>query len=103
MATERVLIYQSAEVTIPPRIRAALHLKIGAHLEIESTPTGVVLSPTTLRRGVRMEDLRGPLKTDGPTVRLGDLCKPVDYSEPSKLSRAPRPSGAKGTEIRSIC
>jgi hypothetical protein len=103
MATKRVQICQSAEVTIPPRIQGTLHLKIGAHLEIESTPVGVVLSPTTLRGGVRTEGLHGPLKTDVPIAPLGDLCEPVDHSAPSKQFRAPRPSGAKGTEMMPIC
>jgi AbrB family looped-hinge helix DNA binding protein len=80
MATEKVVVGESGEVIIPPRIRSALHLKVGTELEVESTAAGVLLRPSTVKRGVRLEDLRGFLKTDGPAVPIEDLCKPVDYS-----------------------
>lgn len=80
MPSQTVVIGQSGEVIIPPRLRAAHHLETGAELEIESTPAGLLLRPAAARRGVRLEDLRGLLKTDVPTVTLDDLCRPADYS-----------------------
>lgn len=79
MSVEKVVIGESGEVILPPRIRSALHLKAGSELLIERTPAGVLLKPAVTRRGVRLEDLRGFLKSDGSTVPLEDLCKPVDY------------------------
>ena len=80
MSVEKVVIGESGEVVLPPRIRSALHLRAGTELLIERTPSGVLLKPASTRRGVRLEDLRGFLKTDGPVVSLEDLCKPVDYA-----------------------
>lgn len=79
MSVEKVVIGASGEVILPSQIRSALHLKVGSELWIENTPAGVLLKPAVTQRGVRLEDLRGFLKTDGPAVPLEDLCKPVDY------------------------
>lgn len=79
MSVEKVVIGESGEVILPPRIRSALHLKTGSELLIERTPAGVLLKPAVTRRGMRLEDLRGFLKSDGSAVPLEDLCKPVDY------------------------
>ena len=79
MSVEKVVIGESGEIILPPQIRSALHLKAGSELLIERTPAGVLLKPAVTRRGVRLEDLRGFLKSDGSAVPLEDLCKPVDY------------------------
>jgi len=80
MSVDRVVIGESGEVVLPPRIRTALHLKAGSEVLIERTGAGVLLRPATTGSGLRLEDLRGFLRTEGPAVRLEDLCKPVDYS-----------------------
>jgi AbrB family looped-hinge helix DNA binding protein len=80
MSVERVVIGESGEVVLPPRIRAALHLKAGSELLIERSGAGVLLRPATTGSGLRLEDLRGLLKAEGPAVPLEALCKPVDYS-----------------------
>lgn len=80
MSIDKVVIGESGEVVLPPRICSALHLKAGSELLIERTGAGILLKPATTGSGVRLEDLRGFLKTEGPAVPLDDLCKPVDYS-----------------------
>ena len=94
MSVDKVVIGESGEVVLPPRIRTALHLKAGSELLIERTGAGVLLKPATMGSGVRLEELRGFLKTEGPAVPLDDLCKPVDYSadwpEPES-EQAPEP------------
>ena len=80
MSVDKVVIGESGEVVLPPRIRSALHLKAGSELLIERTGAGVLLKPATAGTGVRLEDLRGFLRSEGPAVPLEDLCKPVNYS-----------------------
>jgi AbrB family looped-hinge helix DNA binding protein len=80
MYVDKVVIGESGEVVLPPRIRSALHLKAGSELLIERAGTGLVLTPVTTGSGLRLEDLRGFLKAEGPAVPLERLCKPVDYS-----------------------
>lgn len=80
MSLDKVVIGESGEVILPPRIRSALHLKAGSELLIERTGAGVLLKPAVTGSGVRLEDLRGFLETKGPTVPLEALCNPVDYS-----------------------
>ncbi|WP_058556006.1 AbrB/MazE/SpoVT family DNA-binding domain-containing protein [Thiohalocapsa sp. ML1] len=80
MSVDKVVIGESGEIVLPSRIRSALRLQAGCELLIERTGAGVLLRPTTTGSGVRLEDLRGFLKTEGPAVPLEELCKPVDYS-----------------------
>lgn len=95
MKHEKVVIGESGEVVLPPRIRSALHLKAGSELFIERAGADVLLKPATTGSGVRLEDLRGFLRAEGPAVPLDDLCKPVDYS-----ADWPRPEQDPASESR---
>ncbi len=79
--SDKVIIGAAGEVIIPKRIRSALHLAAGTELLVETTPAGLLLKPANAPRGLRLEDLRGFLKQDGPPVPLEELCRPVDYSK----------------------
>lgn len=79
MANETVTLTNKGQVVIPKHIRKALHWESGAELVIETTEGGLLLRPTGAKRKLRLEDLRGFLKHEGPPRSTEELCKPVDY------------------------
>lgn len=64
---------------IPKEIRDRLHWEAGQELIIEMTESGILLKPRPAQKKLRLEDLRGFLKCDGPPIPTETLCQSVDY------------------------
>lgn len=91
MSIATITLSSKGQVVIPKEIRDELHWEPGLELTIETTESGVFLKSRPVAKKLRLEDLRGFLKYDGPPISTEELCKPVDYSadweESEKRSR----------------
>lgn len=91
MSIATITLSSKGQVVIPKEIRDELHWEPGHELTIETTKSGVLLKSRPTGKKLRLEDLRGFLKYDGPPISTEELCKPVDYSadweESEKRSR----------------
>lgn len=91
MTIATITLSSKGQVVIPKEIRDQLHWETGLELTIETTESGVLLKTKPAGKKLRLEDLRGFLKYDGPPISTEELCKPVDYSsdweESEKRSR----------------
>jgi AbrB family looped-hinge helix DNA binding protein len=91
MTTVTVKLSSKGQVVIPKEVRDALHWEPGTELTVVPTGDGVMLKPRPTKSKLRLEDLRGFLKHEGPPIPIEELCKPVDYSadweESEKRSR----------------
>jgi AbrB family looped-hinge helix DNA binding protein len=91
MAITTITISSKGQVVIPKEIRDELHWNTGHELTIETTESGLLLKSSSKEKKIRLEDLRGFFKYDGPPVSIESLCKPVEYTndweESEKRSR----------------
>ena len=91
MSIATLTLTRQGQVAIPKEIRDELHWNAGLELTVEITESGVLLKPRPIGKKLRLEDLRGFLKYDGPPTSTEELCKPVEYSadweESEKRSR----------------
>jgi len=79
MTIATATLSSKGQVVIPKSIRDQLHWESGHELIIETTDSGVLLKAKPTGKTLRLEDLRGFLKVDGPPVPIEELCKPVEY------------------------
>jgi len=91
MSITTITLSRKGQVVIPKEIRDAFHWEAGHELTIETTESGVLLKSKPTSKKLRLEDLRGFLKYDGPPISTEELCKPVEYGadweESEKRSR----------------
>lgn len=91
MSTATLTLSNTGQIAIPKEIRDELHWEPGLELTLETTDSGVLLKSKAKERRLRLEDLRGFLKCDGPPISNEELCKAVDYTadweESEKRSR----------------
>lgn len=81
MANIKVTLSGEGELVIPKEIREELQLEAGQELTIETIAGGILLRPKRAKKKLRLEDLRGFLKYDGPPISTEELCKPVELRE----------------------
>lgn len=86
MSSATLTLSNTGQIAIPQEIRDELHWEPGLELTLETTDSGVVLRSKAKKRTLRLEDLRGFLKCDGPPVSIEDLCEPVDYTADWEMS-----------------
>lgn len=79
MSIAIVTLSSEGGIVIPKEIRDELHWKPGLELTIEITESGVLLKTKSAGKKLRLEELRGILKYDGPPISTEELCKPVDF------------------------
>lgn len=79
MPIATITLSSKGQVVIPKEIRDQLHWEAGLELTIETTEHGVLLKSSVKDKHLRLEDLRGFLKYDGPPISIDELCKPVEY------------------------
>jgi len=91
MSISTTALSSNGQINIPIEILNELHWEAGHQLSIETTEAGVLLKSIPKKKKLRLEDLRGFLKYDGPPVSIEVLCKPVEYSndgeEPDQRSQ----------------
>lgn len=75
-----VTLSREGQIVIPKEIRDKLHWETGQELIIKMTESGVLLKSKPAQKKLRLEDLRGFLKYDGPPISTEALCQPVDYT-----------------------
>jgi AbrB family looped-hinge helix DNA binding protein len=80
MAIANITLSSKGQVVIPKEIRDQLHWTAGHELSIETTESGVLLKSRPQKKALRLEELRGFLKSAGAPLATDELCKPVDYS-----------------------
>lgn len=80
MSVATVTLSSKGQLVIPKEIRDELHWEPGMELTIGTTESGVLLKSKLVGKELRLEDLRGFLKYDGPPISTEELCKPADYS-----------------------
>lgn len=80
MTIANITLSSKGQVVIPKEIRDQLHWTAGLELSIETTESGVLLRSHPQKKGIRLEELRGFLKSVSPPLTTEELCKPVDYS-----------------------
>lgn len=80
MSTATVVLSSEGQIAIPKAILDELHWESGVELTIESTTSGVLLRTRPKGKTLRLEDLRGFFKFQGPAIPIDELCKPVDYN-----------------------
>lgn len=80
MAIANITLSSKGQVVIPKEIRDQLHWTAGHELSIETTESGVLLKSRPQKKALRLEELRGFLKSAGGPLATDELCKPVDYS-----------------------
>jgi AbrB family looped-hinge helix DNA binding protein len=80
MAIANITLSSKGQVVIPKEIRDQLHWTAGHELSIETTESGVLLKSRPQKKALRLEELRGFLKSPGAPLATDELCKPVDYS-----------------------
>jgi len=81
MAITTITVSSKGQVVIPKEIRDELHWGTGQELTIETTESGLLLKSRPNEKKVRLEDLRGFLKYDGPAISTESLCKPIEYTD----------------------
>jgi len=81
VSTATVKPSSEGQILIPREVRDELHWDAGAELTLVTTGDGVLLKAKPKKGKLRLEDLRGFLRHDGPPVSIEELCKPVDYSK----------------------
>ncbi|NCA89570.1 MAG: AbrB/MazE/SpoVT family DNA-binding domain-containing protein [Gammaproteobacteria bacterium] len=86
MSSATLTLSNTGQISIPQEIRDELHWEPGLELTLETTDSGVVLRSKAKKRTLRLEDLRGFLKCDGPPVSIEALCEPVDYTADWEMS-----------------
>jgi len=79
MPIATITLSSKGQVVIPKEIRDQLHWEAGRKLTIETTEHGVLLKSSVKDKHLRLEDLRGILKYDGPPISIDELCQPVKY------------------------
>ncbi len=80
MTIATVTLSREGQIVIPKEIRDKLHWGAGQELIINVTESGVLLRSKPAERKLRLEDLRGFMKYDGPPVSTERLCRPVEYT-----------------------
>ena len=81
MSFATITLSSKGQVVIPKEIRDELHWESGQELTIETTESGVLLKSRPTIKKLRLEDLRGFLKYDGPPISTEELCKPVELTD----------------------
>jgi AbrB family looped-hinge helix DNA binding protein len=74
-----ITLSSKGQVVIPKEIRDQLHWEAGHELSIETTESGVLLKSRPSKKTLRLEALRGFLKSAGTPMSTEELCQPVDY------------------------
>lgn len=75
-----VTLSREGQIVIPKEIRDKLHWETGQELIIKMTESGILLESKPAQKKLRLEDLRGFLKYNGPPISTEALCQPVDYT-----------------------
>jgi len=68
MSISTTALSSNGQINIPIEILNELHWEAGHQLSIETTEAGVLLKSIPKKKKLRLEDLRGFLKYDGPPV-----------------------------------
>jgi AbrB family looped-hinge helix DNA binding protein len=74
MAIANITLSSKGQVVIPKEIRDQLHWTAGHELSIETTESGVLLKSRPQKKALRLEELRGFLKSAGTPLATDELC-----------------------------
>ncbi|MCO6428789.1 AbrB/MazE/SpoVT family DNA-binding domain-containing protein [Nitrosomonas communis] len=91
MTTATITLSREGQIVIPKEVRDKLHWGTGQQLIIEMTESGILLKSKPAVKKLRLEDLRGFLKYDGPPISTEELCQQtgstVDWNQLEQRSR----------------
>ena len=79
MSIATITLSNTGQIVIPKAMCDELYWTPGLELTIETTESGVLLKSKATEKKLRLEDLRGFLKYDGPPLSTEELCQTVNY------------------------
>lgn len=73
-----VLISTKGQIVLPIAVRKALGLKPGMRVNVRLDGKKALITPTSVKKSTRLEDIQALLEYDGPTVPLSAM-RVTDY------------------------